>query len=167
MPKAQYSITIHRPVSQVFAFMEDFQTDPLWRAHVLEMRITSAQRTGLGASHIEVREMFGKRLETPASIIGYERNQRLEVQRASGPIRPIASYLYEASADSTRLTLVLTVPFHGAALLLTPLIALLLGLIMRAVPADFAKLKALLEQSERPAQASNAEGPFVGHPSEQ
>ena len=114
MPKAQYSITIHRPVSQVFAFMEDFQTDPLWRAHVLEMRITSAQRTGLGASHIEVREMFGKRLETPASIIGYEHNHRLEVQRASGPIRPIACYLYEASADSTRLTLMLSVPLHGA-----------------------------------------------------
>lgn len=109
--------------------------------------------------------MFGKRMETPASIIGYERNKRLEVQRASGPIRPIACYLYEASGDSTRLTLVLSVPLHGAIILTTPLVALLLGLIMRAVPADFAKLKALLDQT--PPHESNAEGSFVGHPSEQ
>lgn len=158
MLKAEYSVTINRPVSEVFAFMEDFQTDPLWRAHVLEMRITSPQRTGLGASHIEVREMFGRRMETPASIIGYEQNNRLEVQRASGPIRPIACYLYEARGDSTRLTLVLSVPLEGVVRIATPLVALLLRLIMQAVPADFAKLKALLEQNGRAAQGSNGDG---------
>ncbi len=154
---AQRHITIQRPVREVFAGLEDFQSDHLWRAQVKEMRITSAHRTGLGASHIEVREMFGRTMESPASIVVYEPDKRFDVQRASGPIRPIASYRFADASGGTRLTLRLSVPLRGPSVLLAPIVALMVQLIARSIPADLERLKKLIESGGIAPAANHSE----------
>jgi hypothetical protein len=141
------SVIINRPVAEVFAFTANFETDYLWRNGVIEMRKTSPDPVRVGSTHLEVRKVPGKILESPAIITLYEPNRRVDFQRASGPVRPIGSYRYETVQGGTKLTFILSVPLEGVWKLTTPIIALLVRWVMSGADKEFARLKNLLENS--------------------
>jgi uncharacterized protein YndB with AHSA1/START domain len=144
MPRSQLSVIIERPVEEVFDFMADFSSDAEWRSGVVAMRQTSPQRC-VGATHVEVRRVPGRTIETPAEVVAFVPNRLITFQRTSGPIRPRGTYRYAPVPGGTRLTFLLEVPLHGAWRALTPAIAPLVALIIRTSRKDFVRLKALLE----------------------
>ena len=143
MPKFAIKQSIQSPVEDVFAFMDEFKNDTLWRT--AEMHKISDGPAGIGQTYVEVRTIMGKQLEGPVIITEYAPNQNFTFERTSGPIRPRGTYLFESITLGTKLTLILDVPLRGGWKLATPLVALLLTIVKRGAAKELARLKQVLE----------------------
>ena len=148
MPRIGQQVDIARPPDEVFAFLSDFGNDSTWRANVLEMKPLgrSGDVGGVWSRQVEVRKVPGRVIESEAVVTASESGRRLSVRRATGPIRPEASYHLEPFDGGTRLSFVLEVPLAGMSWLALPLVWLFLALVVRpALPTDLARLKDLLD----------------------
>lgn len=148
MPKASYSISIGRSPEVVFDYLDDFGNDQHWRANVVAMVPQGDEGSSLGiwGRQIERRKVPGRIIETEAELTDRTRPHRLAVRRASGPIRPEAIYELTPTASGTQLEFRVDVKLEGWAILMTPIVMLLLGLVVKPVlPADFGRLKRALE----------------------
>ena len=58
------TVTIEKPVEEVFAFVLDPSNSARWQTGVVEERQTSDGPMGVGAEGIRVEKVIGKRLES-------------------------------------------------------------------------------------------------------
>ncbi len=139
------SVRIERLPEYVFRYLIELN-DVRWRSGVLDMRLTSGSYEGTGATHVEVRKLLGRRIETRAEVVIYEPNRRWAARRATGPIRPQAPYALEPEDDGTRLAFEFGVPvLRGPVRLLEPLAPAITPLVEKAFAKDLKKLKEQLE----------------------
>jgi hypothetical protein len=146
--KLAHRVKIHRPPEEVFTFLSDFANDSKWRANVLEMRALGSQSAmgGVWSRQIEKRRVPGRTIETEAVITAFEPPTRLTVQRASGLIRPSATYEIEATDAGTILCFCLEIPTRRFGILAWPFVALFLHLVVRpGLGPDFERLKRIIE----------------------
>lgn len=142
------SVFIERPPEDVFRYLIELN-DARWRAPFPEMKLVSESYEGVGATHVEIRKLLGRRIETRAEAVVYEPNRRWAVQRASGPIRPQVTYTLEPEGDGTRLDFEFDVPvLRGAARMLRPLVRIGAPMVERVTVKDLKRLKAQLEVSK-------------------
>jgi len=137
------SVTVRRPVGEVFAFAGDYENDPIWRSGVVEMRYETPGGLRAGARTREVMRVFGGRATTVAEIVGFERNRKTTFESRGGPVPVRGSRTFESSGGNTRITYELSLRPGGLWALLSPVLATMLRL--RAA-RDLRKLKALLER---------------------
>jgi hypothetical protein len=143
MPRTAYQIDLPQAPATVFAYLADFKNDSSWRANVVEMKPLgqASDLGGIWSRQVEVRKVPGKVVESEAVITAFEPEQRIAVQRATGPIRPKATYRLEPNGTGTRLAFELDIALRGAAWLALPLVWLFMMLAIRPVlPKDFARL---------------------------
>jgi uncharacterized protein YndB with AHSA1/START domain len=141
MPMAKHSVTIERPIADVFAFIADGDQCPKWRSGVLDIRRVSGD--GVGGRYAQgVRGPMGRRVAADFEITAYEPNRRIEFQTIAGPVRPHGRYDFEVLDGGTRLTFSLDAALGG-------LRKLLMGnMVQQTMEAEVAALdnvKRLLE----------------------
>ena len=140
------SIFVKRPPEEVFGYLIELNA-ARWRSGVVAMRLTSESYRGVGSTHVEVRRVVAWRIESPAEVVAYEPNRLWAVRRASGPVRPQATYatlLPEASGS--RVAFGFDVPeLRGPALLLKPVARLAAPHVEMAFRKDLRRLKERLE----------------------
>lgn len=121
--------------------------DAEWRVPFPEMRLVSESYEGVGAAHIEVRKLLGRRIETLAETVIYEPYRRWAVRRATGPIRPQVTYTLKPEGTGTRLWFEFDVPvLEGMARVLGPLVRLGTPFVERSARDDLERLKQTLER---------------------
>lgn len=139
--KIEYAVEIGRPVDEVFGFVSDPANLPQWQSGLLEVRKES-DASGVGARHLEVRSMLGKRVEQTLEVTVFEPGSRLDLEVVEGPVQLAVRHTFASVDGGTRITVV----GEGDP---GPLFTLAGPLIGRAVKkqgqADFARLKSLLE----------------------
>lgn len=112
MPQALHSVTIARPVDEVFAFVADGERGPKWRSGIVDIRRVAGQ--GMGARYVQgVRGPMGRRIAADYEITGYEPGRRLEFQTIAGPVRPHGRFDFAAAEGGTRLTFSLDAELSG------------------------------------------------------
>jgi uncharacterized protein YndB with AHSA1/START domain len=141
MPQAQHSVTVARPVDEVFAFVADGERGPEWRTGIVDIRRVAGQ--GMGARYVQgVRGPMGRRIAADYEITAHEPGRRLEFQTIAGPVRPRGRYDFAAVDGGTRLTFSLEAELSG-------LRRLLMGSMvqgtMNAEAQALEKLKQVLE----------------------
>lgn len=150
MPGVKFSVEVDRSPAEVFGFLADFSNDPRWRANVVEMIPLGRPSDALGgiwSRQVEVRKVPGRQLRTEAVITAFEPPRRIAFRRADGPIRPEGTYVLGDLGGRTRLDFSIAVNLEGGARVIAPLVALMLAAVVRpALPADFGRLKALVER---------------------
>jgi Polyketide cyclase / dehydrase and lipid transport len=153
MPGVSHEVRIGRPPHVAFDYLADFSHDPAWRRGVLAME-PLGDPAGVGGEwgrQIEVRRVPGRTLRTEAEVVEFAPPTLLRVQRATGPIRPIATYRLRGEGTSTRLRFDLTIELRGARRLALPAVLPFLWLVIRpTLPDDLARLKALVEAEPAP-----------------
>jgi uncharacterized protein YndB with AHSA1/START domain len=142
MIRAEHSRIIDRPIEDVFAFVGDQTNTPRWQAGLVEVRRTSDGPIGIGTTHTLVRTFMRRRMEADNEYLAYVPNELITFRTTSGPVRMEASYVFESTADGTRLTSRIEMDASGLMNLAEPLIAAGLRREMRAA---FQVLKDLLE----------------------
>ncbi len=142
MVKHELSIKINRPIKEVFDYVANLQNGPQWQSGLFEVRQLTQGSPGMGTQFTAVRKFLGKKLEAVTEIVGYEPNSKLAIKSASGSVPFEESYLFESTADGTKLSTVLELHTAGLMGLAEPMIA---GSLKREMEADFGNLKQLLE----------------------
>ncbi len=143
MPHAEHTVTIDRPIAQVFEYVADGSNNPRWRAGVLEINRTSPANE-LGAEYRQVLAgPGGRRIAGDYRISEWEPPRRLEFTVIAGPARPVGRFdLTEVAPDRTQVTFTLALQPRGVMRLMTKMIAKQ----MRTEVAQLDRMKTDLEQ---------------------
>jgi uncharacterized membrane protein len=104
MPSAQRSITINRPIDDVFAYVADGENSSRWRSDKIEVKHESG--SGVGAIYRQtVPGPMGRRVKADYELTAHEPPKRSEFKAIAGPVRPTGSYvLTTAGEGKTKLT---------------------------------------------------------------
>jgi len=112
MPSAERTVTINRPVDEVFRFVSDGRNAMHWRPGVLDVDLVSG--SGLGARYTQgVKGPGGRRIAADYEITEFEPNQKIAFRATAGPIRPTGSFTFEGMGTGTILTFRLDVELGG------------------------------------------------------
>jgi uncharacterized protein YndB with AHSA1/START domain len=145
----EQSVTIARPVDQVFAFLADTDNIPRWRPDVLEAR-SGGGPLEMGREFDEVINFGGRKTQT-FRVDVFEPNEILEVAAIAGlGIRPTQRYVLSNSDGATTVSIRVTVRTLGLFRFLEPLLPKMIAAKWR----DYSdRLRALLEN--QPVVPSN------------
>ena len=150
MVKNELSIMIHRPIEEVFDYVSNLQNGPQWQTGLFEVRRITQGSLGISSQFASVRKFLGRKLESVVEIVAYEPNSKLAIKSPSGSVPFEEHYLFEPTAEGTRLSTELELHPSGLMGLAEPMIA---GSLKREMETDFGNLKDLLE-SKVPAVTS-------------
>jgi hypothetical protein len=151
MQTFQNTLTIARPVGEVFAFLADLRNIPRWNYAIAGTVPTSPGPAGVGATYRQTRTI-PRRSEESLQITVFQPPTRLAVQGQLGPFRATASYLLEPVPSGTRLAN--DVELEPLSALLRPIGPLAAPRIKAAVARNLGTLKELLEGIRPAAQVS-------------
>jgi uncharacterized protein YndB with AHSA1/START domain len=141
MASFENTVTIGRPVGQVFAFLADFENIPKWNYAIVETRKVTPGPVGVGTAYRQTRSV-PRRSEEGFEVTGFEPESRLEVQGTIGPFQARLRYTLEPVAEETRLTNAVDLTGSGPRGLAARLAA---SRVKEAVAANLDALKRLLE----------------------
>ena len=145
MNKIERTITIHRPVDEVFAYVCDVEHGPRYTSGQRQAHKTSSGPMGVGSTFAT----SGKFLRRAAAfeITEYELNRRLAWKAMSGA-RATTTWGFQPSGPSTRITFTRVADAHG---LFGMPQSLLEGFANGRVDQDLGALKELLAITRKPA----------------
>lgn len=136
MASAQRTITIHRPIADVFAYIANGENAPRYRSGVLDVAHVSGE--GVGAVFKQgVRGPGGRRIDADYQVTAYEPNRRLAFKAIAGPVRPTGEWRLAEVADGTELTFALNAEIGGIARLVMG------GAVQKTMDAEMGALDAL------------------------
>ncbi len=137
------SITINRPVAEVFAYVSDLSNEPAWHTDVLEARQTSEGPIGIGTTFlIRVKPSMGVS-EGLEEVIGFELNRKQVLRGEMGSMRPTITDLFEPADGRTKFTRRIQIEASGLMKLMLPLVRPMIG---KSNTGFLANLKQVLEQ---------------------
>jgi uncharacterized protein YndB with AHSA1/START domain len=91
MPEESRTITIARPVGEVFAFLADAENDKMWRHGVMEITRTGGQGDGTTDRQV-VSGPGGRRVDADVEITQFVPEQRIALSTIKAPARPSGNY---------------------------------------------------------------------------
>lgn len=140
MPSAQHTVTVNRPLYEVFAFVADKENDPRWRPAVAEMAHVSGE--GAGARYRELMKgPAGRPISADVEVTDYVPGKHLAFRTAAGPVRSEGRFDFVEDGGSTRVTFSLEAELQGLKKLIAPIV----GKTMRSEVQSLDRLKQILE----------------------
>jgi hypothetical protein len=142
MTRIQHTLTIERPVREVWDYVLDARNDPVWHTNVVEVGEGADRPVEVG---VEIQETFGflgRRLPLTFVVTEHEPTTRSAVEVTGGPVPGRGSYEFEPAGDGTRFTYTLETDAHGLFKLAEPVFA---RMARREVATSCEHLKDLLE----------------------
>lgn len=97
------SVSIFRPIQQVFDFISDTENDFQWQYGTLESARVSAGDVGVGAFFRSIGHVMGRRLLGTFQVTEYEANRRYGFKSLSGPVESETLYTFEMGRGSTNI----------------------------------------------------------------
>jgi uncharacterized protein YndB with AHSA1/START domain len=145
MAHVEATVTIARPVEDVFRFFLDFDKN----ASQMDPSIESVARTPLGPTRPGTafrfsQRIFGKMRDTTTTFTSIEANRRIEIAASFGPLRPKGAFTFDEATSGTTVTVRVNPNPIGPFKLLAPLFARIAQKIWRE---RFARIKAAMESS--------------------
>jgi uncharacterized protein YndB with AHSA1/START domain len=141
MATAQLSVTIARPLEEVFAVLTDVEKTHIWSAPAVEEHWTTPPPYGIGSRRHAIAQMMGRRTENDAEVTAYELNRRWEMKSVSGP-GFVVSAEFSPVTGGTRVDWTWILDFHGPMRLVERPATWVFG---RLFAKDLVRLKKLME----------------------
>jgi carbon monoxide dehydrogenase subunit G len=142
MGSFENTVTIRRPVEDVFSFLADFENVPKWNDAIVETKKVSPGPVGLGTTYHQTRSV-PRSGEEAFEVTVFEPPSRLEVQGEIGPFRARVRYALEPTRSGTRLTNAVDLGSSGLLTLVAPLAT---SRVKHAVAANLDRLKQILDE---------------------
>lgn len=111
---ATHTVTIARPIEDVFAYVADGERNGEWRPGVVEIRRDSGDG-GVGTRYTQkVRGPMGRSISADYEVTTFEPPRRLAFRTVTGPARPRGTYELAPAADGgTSVTFTLEAEMGG------------------------------------------------------
>jgi len=139
--KAESTITIQRPIEEVFTYITNTQEVPKW-APVKELKQTSEGALGIGTTMIQLIEFMGRTFESTTEVTKYDPPNVFAFKTTSGPVPFEQHFTLSATGGSTKLNSVLEGEPGGFFKLAGPLLH---PMAQKQMDEQMGKLKKLLE----------------------
>ena len=147
MAHAEGTITINRPVSEVYDFLLDGTKNLLWRPGVLDIERVPGKPSGVGAVFKQgVKGPGGRRLEADYEIIEAMPNETIKFQVIAGPARPTGTYQFNSAGNSTTVKFTLHFDHKG---LMGMLMNGMINRTMQSEVATLSNLKSVIESQHQ------------------
>jgi uncharacterized protein YndB with AHSA1/START domain len=139
----EHTVTIARPVEDVWAYVMDARNDPKWMTNVIEVGRGADQPVAVGLEIEETVQFYGVRIPTTLTITEHDPPRRSAID-ARGPagVGGSGSYYLEPVDGLTRFTMSTDTDAHGFFKLAEPLFA---RMARRDLASSAEHLKDLLE----------------------
>ncbi|MBI3573198.1 MAG: SRPBCC family protein [Candidatus Kerfeldbacteria bacterium] len=108
MPHTEGSITINKPVDQVFAFVADGENNGKWRSGILDVKLASERPMTVGAKYTQGMKGPGGRIPADYEIVEYIPDRKIRFQVTAGPARPEGQFDFESTNGGTHVAFSLT-----------------------------------------------------------
>jgi Polyketide cyclase / dehydrase and lipid transport len=141
MADARISITIRRPLEDVFAVLTDVEKTSTWSAPAVGEHWTTPPPHGIGARRHAVTSMMGIRSQNDAEVTGYDLNHSWTMKSVSGPPF-VVSATFQPVEGGTRVDWTWSFTFRGPLKLFDPMVT---SLFARQFAKDLTRLKKLME----------------------
>jgi uncharacterized protein YndB with AHSA1/START domain len=145
MSDVQASITIRRPIADVFTFVADARNIPRWHVDTAEVHLLSGDGREVGSRVLDVIQTAnGRRMEARVEITRHEPDRLWAFSAALGSLGGFdGCYRFEPVPAGTHVTFTEDLRLRGVYRLLRPLLRRQVGQTARQ---NFARLRALLEE---------------------
>jgi uncharacterized protein YndB with AHSA1/START domain len=142
MARVEYTLTVQRPIEQVFAFVTNGENNPKWELEMVETRQLTDGPTRVGTKWLSVHKYGRRKVRAIRETIQFEPNRKWVTQSAIGPIPTTFTIIFEPANGGTKLQFILNVQTRGLIKLIDPLIE---NIFRKQAPINFRRLKELLE----------------------
>jgi uncharacterized protein YndB with AHSA1/START domain len=142
MTRIEHTVTIERPLEEVWDYLMDARNDPVWLSHVVEVGRGADQPMAPGLEFDETIKFLGKRLPVTMKVTDHEPMRRSSIELVNSPVPGHAGYEFEPVDGGTRLTATLETDAHGFFKLAEPVFA---RMARRDFAGSFETLKDVLE----------------------
>lgn len=139
----QQSVTINRPVSQVFAFVSNPDNNTLWQPEVIEHTMVSDGPMALGSKMRHVSKFMGMRVQANVDVTEFVPDHKITFRVTSGTLPYTIQYCLDAEGSGTRFTYSAVMDSNRWLKLAQPLIK---PSAQRVIEGDLARFKALLQK---------------------
>jgi len=112
MPSAQHSVSIDRPIDEVFAFFTDPQNEFQWRSQVKDITTEGPAAVGRRV-HQVIKGPGGLSVPAHVEVTGYEPMTRYAFRGIAGPVRPVGEFLFSEDGERTTVSFSLSVELTG------------------------------------------------------
>jgi uncharacterized protein YndB with AHSA1/START domain len=137
------SITIDRPVDEVWAYVTDVTNDPAWHTDILEATKMSEGPICTGTVwHARFKPAMGIS-EGDMRVVTFEPDRRQVMKGDIGPMHPTLTYFFEASDAGTTFTRHVQISVSGWMKIMSPMMGMMLP---KQNKGFLANLKRVLEQ---------------------
>lgn len=137
------SITINRPVEEVFDFVTNYQNNSKWQTGVIVAEFTSPGPVSVGSTFRYDADFMGRKMETTGEITAYDPPQIFGWKSTSGPFPMSGSTSFESVEGGTLITDSIGGEPGGFFKIAAPLLA---KQLQDQSAKDLEKLKKLLEK---------------------
>jgi len=145
LKKLETSIEINRPITDVIAFVDDCNNDPMWQTSILDSRKMSEGEPSVGSVYHVKEKFLGRVIEQDWTVT--ERNadgSYWAAKSLTGPFPMEASMKFEENGDSTLVHRTLSIDVGRFFKVASPVVG---HIAKRELEMDFANLKEILESS--------------------
>ena len=142
MMKAEKSVTIKKPVAEVFAFSQSMENYTKWQSDVDSVHMDEGPDNTVGSRYTEVRKFLGKEMKTTLEITAFKENETWAAKVIKGPVPYEVTITYEPVPEGTKITMLVEGEPTGFFKLAEKMVA---NNLEEGLEKDFAALKKLLE----------------------
>ena len=144
MDNQEYSIVVARPIGEVFAYLDDVESEREWQPNLREVQKTPPGPSAVGTKKRYVSQFLGKRIENTYEVIEMGPGWRIVYRTTPDSfVEATSEVRCEPEGDGTRVTMVVTAR-PGGALRLVPK-KLMEKASVEELRDSLERLKALLE----------------------
>jgi len=136
------SITINRPVEEVFAYLADIENLAKWHGQVDHGEQTSEGPLGVGTTYRGSSDFMGRKMEWTSEITEYEPNLKVAQTLDMGPAVMAMTWVLEPVEGGTKFTVISEGEMGGLAKLAGPLMD---RTMKKQMESNLTCLKGLLE----------------------
>lgn len=142
MVHVEESVSIDRPIEEVFTYLTDIGRQPEWVSIMQESVKTSNGPTGMGTTYRQVVKFLGRRIETNNEVTSYDPPNVYEFRTTSGPTRGQMRFTLTAEGQGTKILQSIDGETAGLFKLADPIVA---RTMKKQFAADLETLKTMLE----------------------
>jgi uncharacterized protein YndB with AHSA1/START domain len=139
--RIETSVTIKRPVAEVFAVLSDWANAPTWISGMQSVTKTSDGPIGVGTTYDGVGKALGRRIDADFTLSEFEANRRFVIT-STRPSPSTMTFVFDSVDGGTRVDRTMDSDPASFFKLAEPV---LLPLMKRQMQNDFAALRDLME----------------------
>ena len=146
--KVSATVTINRPIDEVFNFIKNLNNHANWQTGVLESRITSEGEIGIGSTYKYITQMMGRKISTTGEITTCDVNEGFKYRSTSGPFQIVGGYAFEMEDGNTMVTQQISADIEGFFRLAEPIVV---RNVQRNIQNNLLTLKETMEAEDQGA----------------